>query len=425
MTRRIAITILLTVWTAIIIAGSAAWGVAYFVMLRELDQAVLAQIQPGSVRTTAADGAAVRIAKAIQIEPQVDVVEQSFVSTAQGEYRQLRYRAPDGSVPMVELPTANFRFTLDVLGTSLIGCGLVAGLGAMLIAGRLARVALRPLQHTAEVIGDIDESKLDRRIVADELPVELQPMAGRLNELLERLGIAFEQRRRFLADASHELRTPVAALITTMEIALRRPREAAELAETLRTCLTEARHMRVLVQALLRQVRSEGQVNDDGPVDIDAGQMLKECADLADSLAIEKQVKVVRSVLGAVPIRAEVGRLRSVVLNLMSNAIEYSPPGATVEVSAMNSDNSEAEIAIRDNGPGIDPEHLPHIFQPFYRASKHRESEGHLGLGLFLVKSHVRAMGGDCRVESCLGSGTTFRVRLPSSAPALATNGGT
>ena len=157
-----------------------------------------------------------------------------------------------------------------------------------------------------------------------------------------------------------------------MEIALRRPREAPELAETLQTCLNEARHMRALVQALLRQVRAEGPVTDGTAEDIDAGQMLKECADLADSLAIEKQVTVVRFVKGLVPIRAEVGRLRSVVLNLMSNAIEYSPPGATVEVSATNSDNAEAEISVRDNGPGIAPEHLPHIFQPFYRLAASR-----------------------------------------------------
>jgi len=425
MTRRIAITILLTVWAAIIIAGSAAWGVAYFVMRNQLDRSVLDKAKEIAVRSTAAGGGpANRLKMAIEVEADPNVVDKKFISMPGGkEIRQIVYVRREGGQATISLSADNFRLTLNVLAASLLGCGLLAGLMAMLLARRLAQIALRPLRQTADSIAEIDESKLDRRIAAAELPVELQPMAGRLNELLGRLGVAFEQRRRFLADASHELRTPVAALITTMEIALRRPREAAELAETLQMCLSEARHMRVLVQALLRQVRSEGQVNDELTEDIDAGQMLKECADLADSLAIEKQVTVVRSVQGSVPIRAVVGRLRSVVLNLMSNAIEYSPPGATVEVSAANADNSEAEIAVRDNGPGIAPEHLPHIFQPFYRASKHRESEGHLGLGLFLVKSHLKAMGGDCRVESLPGAGTTFRVRIPSSA-ALTPNGG-
>jgi len=101
------------------------------------------------------------------------------------------------------------------------------------------------------------------------------------------------------------------------------------------------------------------------------------------------------------------------VLNLVSNAIEYNHPGGTVEVRACGQ-NGSAEIVVKDDGPGISPEHLPHLFQPFYRADPARNADGHLGLGLFLVDSHVKAMGGECRVESALGSGTTFRVRLPS-----------
>jgi len=257
----------------------------------------------------------------------------------------------------------------------------------------------------------------------DGVGVELRPVADRLNEMLARLGTAFEQRRRFLADASHELRTPVAAMITTMEVALRRPRTTAELTDTLETCLSEARHMRLLVQALLRQVRAEGIAGNEDPEDVDAGEMLNQCAELAGSLAAEKHINLVHLVKGKVPVRAELGRLRSVVLNLVSNAIEYNSPGGTVELSA-ETDGGDTEIVVKDNGPGISPEHLPHLFQPFYRATKAREADGHLGLGLFLVDSHVKAMGGVCRVESALGAGTTFRVRLPSSSLPSSGNGG-
>jgi signal transduction histidine kinase len=107
----------------------------------------------------------------------------------------------------------------------------------------------------------------------------------------------------------------------------------------------------------------------------------------------------------------------------MSNAIEYNHEGGTVELSA-RSDEASTEIIVKDDGPGISPEHLPHLFQPFYRASRSRESDGHLGLGLFLVESHVKAMGGECRVESALGRGTTFRVRLPGNAARVNGNGG-
>jgi signal transduction histidine kinase len=356
--------------------------------------------------------------------PDPPVASREFVKISGSYYRKLAIPVPGSTTPGVfELPADDFVYTMEALGGALAGCGILAGAAAAIVARRIARVALRPLSQTAEVIGTIDESKLERRIDSEALPVELRPMAGRLNEMLERLGRAFEQRRRFLADASHELRTPVAAMITTMEVALRRPRSSAELTETLETCLSEGRHMRLLVQALLRQVRAEGGVSDEQPQDLDAESMLKECADLAGSLAAEKNVHVVRRVQGHVPVHADPGRLRSVVLNLMSNAIEYNHPGGTVELSA-RSDEASTEIIVRDDGPGISPEHLPHLFQPFYRATRSREADGHLGLGLFLVQSHVKAMGGECRVESSLGSGTTFRVRLPGNSARSNGNGG-
>lgn len=411
MTRRIAITILLTVCTAIFAAGATAWVATWFILLRNLDQRVLdtAKTYVGENIVTPGDRSVRRTS-----DPNPAVVARHF----RDGYRVLWLK--DGRI--VELPSDEFFNTMIALGVSLASCGLLAGALSAIAARRIARVALRPLNHTAETIGEIDESRLDRRIDAAALPVELRPMAGRLNEMLERLGRAFEQRRRFLADASHELRTPVAAIITTMEVALRRPRPVTELVETMETCLSEARHMRQLVQALLRQVRAEGSTQEE-PENVDAGEMLRECADLAGSLAAEKQIKVVRSVRGIIPVRAEPGRLRSVVLNLMSNAIEYNRPGGTVELSAQ-SDPDLTEIVVKDDGPGISPEHLPHLFQPFYRATRSREADGHLGLGLFLVNSHVKAMGGECRVESSLGFGTTFRIRLPSIPSPPNGNGG-
>jgi signal transduction histidine kinase len=441
MTRRIAITILLTVWAAIFVAGATVWVSTWFSLRHELDTRVV-EIAKAAARDSSL---ATIQSKASSIDERVVltdsrgqrfssrmggaladplVTSRRFTSDAGEYYRQLELEFPElGLRGMAELPADHFFYTMEALAGALILCGIVAGAAAAIVARRIAGIALRPLTHTAEVIGTIDESKLDRRIEGEALPIELRPMAGRLNELLERLGRAFEQRRRFLADASHELRTPVAALITIMEVALRRPRPAAELVETMQTCLSEARHMRQLVQALLRQVRADGSANEEETQTMDAGEMLKECADLAGSLAVEREVSVIRSVRGKIPVRAEPGRLRSVVLNLMSNAIEYNHPGGTVELSAQSDDHS-TEIVVKDDGPGISPEHLPNLFQPFYRATGSREADGHLGLGLFLVDSHVKAMGGECRVESKLGSGTVFRIRLPAICEAANANGG-
>lgn len=349
--------------------------------------------------------------------PAFQVVDRAFVRLPEGSYRRLTLRLPAGGLQtpttvVYSAPATDLNRVLQRLAMTLILCGAAAGAIAAGVSARLARLALRPLADAAAAIGAVNETNLDRRVDQNFLPPELRPMACQLNRMLGRLQTAFEQRRRFVADASHELRTPTAAMITTMEVALRRPRTPAELEEVLNICLTEARHMRQLVQALLRQVRAEGESAVDDISDFDASELVTQCANLAQSLAREKDILLVGDVSGALPVRAEASRLRSVVMNLLSNAIEYNKSGGSVEVSARLK-GSSAEIRVKDDGPGISPEDLPHLFQPFYRAGASRQSDGHLGLGLFLVESHLKVMGGECQVESKLGQGTTFCVRMP------------
>jgi heavy metal sensor kinase len=453
MTRRIAITILLTVWAAIVCAGVAAWLAGRSILLSEMDQSikdrasfVAAKVDPSAatLQHTTGDRYVITDREGRTVDRQAErppngaapvasaiVLDKSFVTLPEGRFRRVMMRLPDvgGTGPgtiVYSSPTAGFDRALGRLALWLVACGALAGAVAAASAAALARLALRPLRGTTEVIARIDESRLDQRIDESSLPPELRPMAAHLNGMIERLGRAFEQRRRFLADASHELRTPVAAMITTMEVCLRRPRPAAELTDALETCLSEARHMRQLVQALLRQVRAEGGSSPGEIETFDAGRTVTECAELARSLGDERQVRVIGSVpAGALlPVRGEPGRLRSVVLNLVSNAIEYNRPGGTVEVRASR-ENGHAQILVKDDGPGIAAEHLPHLFQPFYRASAERNTDGaHLGLGLFLVESHVKALGGECRVESAPGAGTTFHVKLPCADGGMNNGGG-
>lgn len=437
MTRRIAITILLTVWTAIVCAGLAAWWTARAILLSDLDHSVVRRalalpgvggsgavagnpgdryVVKGQYDQTLGRGAGPGTAPAQRAE----VLSADFVNLPEGSFRRLtlRVQVPGAAVPatvVYSAPAAEFGRVLRRLATALTVCGAVAGVAAAAGAARIARIALRPLSRAADVLGSVNETSLDRRIEAASLPEELRPMASQLNRMLERLQNAFEQRRRFIADASHELRTPVAAMITTMEVATRRPRPETELLDTLQICLSEARHMRQLVQGLMRQVRAEAAVAE--PVEeFDAARVVRECTELARPLADEHRVNLVNRVDGVIQVRSEPGRLRSVVMNLVSNAIEYNRPGGTVEVFARCEADS-AEIMVRDDGPGIAEDHVGSLFQPFYRVDRARNADGHLGLGLCLVDSHVKAMGGECRVESRLGSGTTFRVRLPVIRP--------
>jgi signal transduction histidine kinase len=445
MTRRIAITILLTVLTAIVGAGGAAWFTARAVLVADLDDSIvrraLALRAVGGINHADAALPGDRVIVQGGLGQTLDrpmpspapasraqVVDAAFVHLPEGTYRRLVVRlAASGSAAPVTIiysaPAAELDRVLGRLAVALLACGAIAGGIAAAISAKLARISLRPLADAAAAIATVNETNLDRRLDQSSLPPELRPTAGQLNRMLGRLQTAFHQQRRFVADASHELRTPTSAMITIMEVALRRPRTASELEDVLNICLTEARHMRQLVQALLRQVRAEGESSPDEVSDFDASELVTQCTSLAQSLAREKDILLVGSVSGALPVRAEASRLRSVVMNLVSNAIEYTRSGGFVEVSA-RAEGGLAEIRVKDDGPGIAADDLPNLFQPFYRASRNRDSDGHLGLGLFLVESHLKMMGGECRVESAPGHGTTFFVRMPLALKAAAAPSG-
>jgi signal transduction histidine kinase len=265
------------------------------------------------------------------------------------------------------------------------------------------------------VIGTIDEKKLDRRVAAMELPAELRPMAEKLNEMLARLEREFVQRKQFLADTAHELRTPVAAILTRLEVTLRRPREAGALTDALRIALSDVRLLRRLVDALLEQVRNDRTLAGKEPMCVDVSALLEQCATLADSLACAKEVTIERKFAAGLLGEFQLVGLQSIITNLLANAVQYSPVGSSIELSASAVGN-QLQLSVRDCGPGIDPDVLPHIFEPFYRGdSAHNGNEGHLGLGLFLVQSHAKAMGGRCEVDTAVGMGCVFRVWLPLS----------
>jgi signal transduction histidine kinase len=340
----------------------------------------------------------------------------------------VRVDAPDargGSIVVsYSGPADDVARVLSRLAVTLAACGLAAGAAAAAVAVWVARAALRPLNAAADVVGGIDERRLDRRIDVDSLPPELRPAVTRLNGMLARLENAFAQRKQFLADASHELRTPVAALVTTIEVALRRRRDADELTRTLETCLHDARHLKRLVHVLMEHARGEASAaaHAERAEALDAAELLADCAEMAAALGVAKGVRVERSLPASMPFVTQPQRLRSVVTNLLSNAVEYNRPGGLVRLEAQLAGGA-LEVTVRDTGRGIAAEHLPHLFEPFYRADESRRgspgaaAEGgetpHLGLGLFLADSHLKALGGRCRVESEVGVGTTMHVTDP------------
>lgn len=454
MTRWIAWAILFTVWATLLAGGAVAYFVTRTALLNDLDQRIVAlarslptveghpeyralEAQPSDALIVideqgkteskspalnqirdATSPSIVRNALKGNVLP--TTLASGFSSLGSGvRFRQLVLKFQPSKPGGNELRiTYNYRADqfdefMDRLALALTIFCAVAGLAAAAIAVPISRAALHPLRQTAETLRHIDERHLDQRIDVDALPIELQPVADRLNQMLGRIDLAFAQRKQFLADASHELRTPIAALVTTIEVALRRPRESADYVRTLKICLSDSRLLRQLVQTLLEHARSEAA--PESPESFDAVALLNQCADVAEGLAGGRDIKLVRDLPARLEIESYPNRLRGIVMNLLGNAVEHNRAGGTVELHC-EVRGSDLEVIVSDTGPGIPAEHIPHLFEPFYRAAQGEDEDQarqHMGLGLFLVDSHVKAMGGECRIDSEVGVGTSFHIRLP------------
>jgi signal transduction histidine kinase len=433
----------------LIAGGGVAFWATRSLLLADLDEALVGQAlarpelmptarRPAGSPTALQDGERYLIQNAVDGRrwhapaaaegPEPQLVGASFSTRADGErQRTVTVRAwakpqADGAetTPVIVTYTGSaeaFHHRLNQLALTLAGCVLLGGAIAAAVAFRVSSAALRPLRRTAEAIGSIDERRLDRRIDATALPAELVPMAERLNDMLARLERAFGQRRQFLADASHELRTPVAALITGLEVTLGRPRPPEMYRAALEDALSESRHLRRLVERLMEQVRSEVPSHDEPPVEVDLSALLDEYADVATALGRSRNIGIEREYASGIKLVTQPGRVRSIMQNLLANAVHYNRDGGVVQLGAMTRPEV-VELRVSDTGPGIPPDQLPHLFEPFYRgdAAHGAAAEGHLGLGLFLVQSHLAALGGTCAVESQMERGTTFIVRLPAAA---------
>lgn len=305
---------------------------------------------------------------------------------------------------LAELNEVLGRLGLVLLGLLPLGL-LGAGIGGYVLAGR----ALRPVAAITHKAAEISEHDLAQR-----LPVHSKDELGRLaatfNGLMERLQHAFERQRRFTADASHELRTPLSVIqaITSQKLMARRAPEEYE--QALRQIDDAAGYMGKLVNHLLILARA------------DAGQLALEhervdLAELVEHVAAQvgeasgRPISVHAS--GPVSVSGDALRLTELFLNLLENAVKYTPPGGSVAVHVERS-GATGRVTVRDTGIGIAPEHLPHIFERFYRADKSRSrDEGGTGLGLAISLWIAEAHGGSLRAESEPGRGTTMTATLP------------
>jgi len=286
---------------------------------------------------------------------------------------------------------------------------LVLGL---LVGGWFSGRAIRPLADISATAKKISNGNLSERISLADTESELGELAGVLNETFERLQGAIARQAQFTADASHELRTPAFVILSEAQSALKRERTAAEYREGFEVCERAAQQMRLLIESLLilaRQDAGEGAISRD-PCRLDG--IAREVAALLKPSAERKGVTLAVD-LEPVEAKGDAARLRQVVTNLVSNAVDYNRPGGAVWISG-GVTGGRPWLSVRDTGVGIAAADLPHIFERFYRADQSRSTvEGHTGLGLAICQAIMSAHGGTIEVQSQPGQGSTFTIRLP------------
>ncbi len=281
----------------------------------------------------------------------------------------------------------------------------------------LVRLGLSPLRRVSDAVSRVSEKDFRLQVDQRRMPSELKPIVRRVSETLEMLKRAFEREKQATADISHELRTPLAALLTTTEIALRKPRTAAEYQELLQDCRLSAQQMTQAVERLLALARLDAGVDQLRPRPFDAAELAEQCAALVRPLAEARGLTLAVHRTGPAPITADHDKLREIVTNLLHNAVEYNRPHGAIDLTVAR-ENGRLEVAVKDSGVGIGSEAKAHLFKRFFRADPSRTGDGlHAGLGLAIVKGYVDLMGGDIAVESTEGQGSTFRVRLPALGP--------
>lgn len=350
--------------------------------------------------------------------------EHLSVDSTDGDLRW-RLRAsvprPGGPVTVIGLP-------LDTVDAAVRDLVVASGVGAAAILAALALVAVwvirlgvRPVQQMTQVATAIAGGDLSRRVPESGPGTEAGALGSALNGMLASIETSFAERaeaedrlRRFVADASHELRTPVATIRGYAELhrtgALQDP---DALDDAMRRTEQEAIRMGGLVDDLLALARL-----DQGPplelVEVDLAEVAADA--VADARAVDPERVVELVATGSVVVRAEEAKVRQVVANLLGNALVHTPTSAAVTVSVGRADGW-ARVAVADDGPGMAPDVAARAFERFYRADPSRaRHQGGSGLGLAIVEATVRAHGGEVDLASAPGAGTTVSIRLPLPA---------
>ncbi len=286
---------------------------------------------------------------------------------------------------------------------------------------------LQPLGQLADEAANISAQNWQLRLPPpDQQPLELQPLTRSMTTMLARLERSFTQQREFLGNATHELKTPVAVLKSSLQSLIHRPRSTDEYHAGIEQCLDDMKRLEQLLEWMLRLARAEqwahGALRRDLQL-VDLSTSCEEAVERMQGLANASGMKIQLDIRNAACLRADPEDLQLVWNNLLENAIRYSSSGKTVDVSVSSNGAGRTLVTFVDHGSGISPQDLPHIFERFYRGDPSRtRATGGFGLGLAIAKALVEAYGGTINAASEPGAGTQVAVVLPVES--VASNSG-
>jgi heavy metal sensor kinase len=335
----------------------------------------------------------------------------------QGRWRVAAHLVPGPGGPtvvQVATPLASVDHELAELLAVLLLTGPLALAGALGGGYLMARAALAPVDRMAAAADQITATRLDQRLEAPNPDDELGRLARTLNGMIARLERSFGEIRRFTADAAHELRTPLTVMRNAAEVALRVPRAAEQYRGVLEELLEEIERLSRLAEQLLFLCRGDAGLVPRVCRAVAVDGLVREVAEHMRVVAGEKGQTITLELAAPCPVTADPDQLRRLVFNLLDNAIKYTPAGGIIAVKSQCL-GEQVQVVIADNGKGIAAEHIPHLFDRFYRVdpARGRETTDGIGLGLAICRSIVDAHGGTIGVESTVGHGTQVSFTLP------------
>ena len=315
---------------------------------------------------------------------------------------------------LVARSTGHVESTLAHLAWTLAGVVGVSILAALVGGYLVARHGVRPIAEVSQAIAQVAPEHPRLNIDLQRVPIELDPMIGKTDELLRRIDRELERQRQLTADVAHDLRTPVAGVRTLLDVCIQRDRNVAEYVETINTARRALRQLSQLLDNVLTLARLDAGAEETQWVRVRIADVIRDATELVRPAAVARGVHIESRIDSDVHAWSDPRKLVKILTNLLSNAVNHSPAGGSVCIQTTIEPN-HLVMSVRDSGPGVPPALRESIFDRFVRGDAARlQDEKHHGLGLPIARGLARLMHGEVELAMGEGPGAEFRVRLPT-----------